>query len=683
MKSRSSFLVAAIVVGALAGCGGGGGGGGAPSPVPPVGPSPTCTGTEAFSAIADATATVNKAAGAVIAGCAGPITNVQWTQTAGQPVTLLSAKSQAISFEPPAVGTYAFLVTFVDATGAVRGASVGTVASPPPALNGVVVHARVDQAVRQGGRMSLRAWPSAAADESIRWTQVAGPTATIDTTNTDQNRLLFTAPQVTRDTALVFRVTKQAASGATDSDDVMVLVEAYTQAPADPSNTGPYVFSESHVSRVYPYRANGPFAAMLVRCTYQANLQYFGAGANLCPLSSLPFLHQTTGGAVPTVSQIMDRVVVSHDWMGKAFEDFLTTQLNGNDDLKRLFNGVTAIVIGAHVRPSFYYALTGAIYLDADNFWLTAEQRDVIDETPDFRSDFDRDLAYSGAWRYTSTANGATQSIFINFPADSRIGRDQSYLLAEAGWLLYHELGHASDFLPPVERTRLDSNPLLSAWGFIGPMFSAGTLPSNRLNSDPTFTLQSAEMRALAEVKFVGATATALQRTYTPDTVASFFAPDRATDEYAYHPSLREDIAMVFEEFMMARNHQWRRDIAFTDKITSTTTGSSLTVRWGQRGRVGDSKVKPRAEFVVGQLAPWVLLADPNAVQSLPPPLPMRPGESWTGNLTLPAPLAGTAGIQALRSPGDFAAERAMLLRDVSRHQGGTPNDRFVRRLGR
>ena len=537
MNPRSPFLTAAFVVFALAGCGGGDGGGSAPPPSPPVvvppstGTSPTCTGPDSFSAVADVNASVNKAAGAVVAGCTGPITNVQWTQTSGPPVSLLSAKSQAISFEPPVAGTYAFSVAFVDATGAARTASVSTVATAPPAAAAVLVHARLDQAVRQGGRTSLRAWPAAAAGESITWTQTAGPTATIDTTNADQNRLLFTAPPVTRDTALVFRVTKRAASGVTDSDDVMVLVEAYTQAPADPSNTGPYVFSESHVSRVYPYRADGPFAAMLVRCTYEADLQYFGNGTNLCPLSSLPFLHQTTGGAVPTVGQIMDRVVVSHDWMGRAFEDFLATQLNGNDDLKRLFNGVTAIVIGAHVRPSFYYALTGAIYLDADNFWLTAEQRDVIDETPDFRSDFDRDLAYSSAWRYTSTANGSTQSIFVNFPATSRIGRDQSYLLAESGWLLYHELGHASDFLPPLERARLDSNPSLSAWGFIEPMFSAGSLPSSRLNANPGYALQSAEMRALADVKFIGTTATAVQRTYTPDTVASFFAPDRATDE--------------------------------------------------------------------------------------------------------------------------------------------------------
>jgi len=681
MKNQRSFLFAAIVLGVLTGCGGGGGGGSAPAPAPAppppasTGPSPTCIGAEPFATYADATIVAGKAAGAVIAGCSGALSEVQWTQVNnGAPsVTLLAAKSQAISFEPASAGTYAFTVTFRDATGAQRSAVVATVVIGTPSATPFL--ARVDQAVRKGGNATLRAWPAANAGETITWTQTAGPLATIDATNTDQNHLRFTAPDVARDTTLVFRATKKNAAGATlDTDEAIVLVESYGQAPADPQNTGPYVFSDSHVSRVYPYRAAGPFAAALVRCTYEANLQYFGAGTNLCPMSTLPFLQQTTAGAVPTVSQIMDRVVVSHDWMGQAFEDFLTTQ--ATDDMKRLFNGVTAVVIGAHVRPSFYYALTGAIYLDADNFWLTAEQRDVIDETPDFRSEFDKDLLYSTAWRYTSTQNGSTASIFVDFPPTSRIARTQSYLLAEAGWLLYHELGHASDFLPPAERPRLNNNPALSAWGFIGPMFNARTLPSDQLSA--SLPLQSQEMFALAQVKYVGATATPAQRGYTPDQVAAFFASDRATDDYDY-TTTREDIAMTFEEFMMFRNHGWRRDFAVTDKITSTTTRDTLTVRWGQRGRVGDAAVKPRAQMAVQQLAPWV---DANTVQNLPAPIQMRPGDSWASNLALPAPLGGLAGLQAFRSTPDFASEHMLLMHDVSRRHGATPNDRLLHRAG-
>ena len=657
---------------ALTACGGGGDSGGTPPPAPPVvppsiAPTPTCPGPEAFSAVGDTSVAVGKAAGAVLAGCLGSVTNMQWTQTAGPTVTLMSAKTQAISFEPPSAGTYSFTVTFADQVGAVQTASVSIDAVAPSAPVAVLV--RADHAVRKGGNVSLRAWPALVAGETNTWTQTAGPTVTLDTS--DPNRVLFVAPEVTRDTALVFRVTRRTASGATDTDDALVLVENYAQAPPDPNNNLPFVFSDLHVSRTYPYRANGPFAGALVPCTYDASRQFTGGGTNLCPLSTLPFLHQTTAGAIPTVDQIMDRVIVSHDWMGEVFEQLLRTQ--ATEDLLRLFNGVTAIVIGAQVRPSFYYALTGAIYLDADNFWLTAEQRDVINEAPDFRSDFDRDLMYSGVWRYTSN----NQNIFLPFPATSRISRDISYLIREAGWLMYHELAHASDFLPLSARGSLNSS--LSAWGNIQPRYDAAQLPSNQLAA--SFPLQSQQLFGLAQVKFFGAQANPTQIAYTPNDVGGFFSGDRATDEYNFS-TIREDIAMVFEEFMMVRNHTFRRDVAITDKITPTTTSDNLIVRWGQRGRVGDTTIKPRAQLAVQELAPWVLQADPNAVNNLPAPIAMRAGDSWANNLIVPAPPGGMAGPLALRTPLDFASDRALLERAMAGPHGHwTPNERWLKRV--
>jgi hypothetical protein len=389
----------------------------------------------------------------------------------------------------------------------------------------------------------------------------------------------------------------------------------------------------------------------------------------------------------------MDRVLVSHDWMGRNFEDFVRANQD-KTDLLRLFNGVTAIVIGAHVRPSFYYALTGAIYLDADNFWLTADERDVIDEAPDFRSAFDRDLQYSGVWRY---ANSMNQNIFLPFSAASRIPRDLAYLLQESGWLMYHELAHASDFVPVSVRGSLNS--ATSLWANIAPRYLGSQLPSDQLNT--MFPLTSPQMKALAQVKFVTgpvADTTLVNgipystlRVWSPNEVAGFFSVDRATDEYNY-TTTREDIAMTFEEVMMVRNHTWRRDVAITDKIAATTTSDTLTVRWGQRGRVGEAAIKPRAQFAVDQLAPWVLQADPNAVTNLPAPIAMRPGQSWAANLVLPAPPA-MATAQALRGPRlSSEQEQILLRRAVSRQligiagpamQHSTPNERALQRLQR
>lgn len=685
LTPSAALLCSALLLGAC----GGGGSSSTTTPTPPpvvTGPTPTCTITgQSFSVVADASVPVGRTAGAVIAGCGGPLRDVSWQQTGGPGVTLLSSRTQAISFDAVTAGVHLFMVSFIDAGGTARTATAAINVTAPAAP--VAVVARGDQAVRMGGKASLRAWPAAASGETLTWTQTAGPVATLDTS--DPNRIIFTAPTVTQDTALVFRVTR-AGLTATDSDDVMVLVENHAQAP---SGSDPHVFSDMHVSRVYPYRSAGPYASVMVGCVYNTQLQYTGSGANLCPLATLPFLHTTANGNVPTVAQVMDRVLVSHDWMGVAFEALLTAN-QANTDLMRLFNGVTAIVIGAHVRPSFYYALTGAIYLDADNFWRTADERDVIDEAPDFRSDFDRDLQYSGLWRYVAN----NQSIFLPFSATSRISRDLSYLLQESGWLMYHELAHASDFLPVSVRATL--NPALSAWANISPRYVASQLPSDQLGS--LFPLTSAQMRALAQIKFsigpvpdttlVNGIPYSTLKLYTPNDVAGFFAPDRATDEYNY-TTTREDIAMTFEEVMMARNHGWRRDVAITDKVTASSTGSTVTVRWGQRGRVGESSIKPRAQYAVSQLAPWVLQSDPAAVTNLPAPIPMRPGDSWNGNLVLPAPPSGLARAQALAAPQlSSELDRLLLRRALSRQVIGmsgpaeshwTPNERVLRRLAR
>jgi hypothetical protein len=620
-------------------------------PVPPL--TAACSaGMRMFTQASNGTE-VGEMAGAVAGGCGTPLRTVQWTQTAGAAVTLLSDKTGAISFAVPTAGIYRFQVDAVDNSGTAVASSVDV--SVAAATSSTRVAVRNDQAVRQNGNVSLRAWPTIEAGDSVvsvTWKQTVGPAVTIDTS--DPLRALFTAPVVSTDTVLEFEATLRTLAGRVATDTAMVLVENQAQAPNDNN----YVFAGAHVSRVYAYKPAGPYAQVLQRCVYDTQLLWQGASRNACPLSTLPFLTRDTGDAEPTVAQIMDRVLVSHDWMGQVFEQFIGRA--DMADVRRLLNGVTAIVIGAHVRPSFYFGLTGAIYLDADNFWLTPEQRDVIDETPDFRADFDRDLGYSGLWRYVLNGN----NIFVFFPPTARTTRTLDYLVFESAWLLYHELGHAGDFLPPAVRSAL--NTAGTAWDNIGPRYSASQLPSDVLAQ--TLPLTSTIMRGLAQVKFFGATADATQRSYTPQQVGDFFRVDRASDEYNYSTT-REDIAMLFEEFMMYHRHGIRRDIAITDKITPTTTSSTLIVRWGQRGRSAVAGVEPRVKVAVQNIAAtWI---DPGQVDLLPAPLDMRAGESWAANLSLPAPPA-LASVQSLRTAQDRAAD-AWLLGRATRRAGPAP----------
>jgi hypothetical protein len=613
---------AALFAGALALVSCGGGGGDSPPPGPPPPTASVCASTaRAYDVYSTTAVPLGKNAAATVAGCTGAIDAPRWTQTGGPALALLADKTQTISFDPPQAGTYSFQVNFTDPNGTPRAETLSIAATGT--LPATRLTLRASQSVRMGGNVSVRAWPTVGAGDSVQsitWTQLEGPAVQLDTT--DSYVALFKAPTVTRDTLIRLRATLLTVNGVTNSDEALVLVERYAQAPQSDNDA---VWGGDHVSRVYAYKPASPYANVLARCVYDASLRWRGANTNVCPLSTLPFLGQETAGAIPTVDQVMNRVVVSNDWLGRNFENFLRTQ-DTRGDFRRMMNSVTAVVLGVQVRPSFYNPLTGAIYLDGDNFWLTPEERDTVNEAPDFRSDFDRDLQYSGVWRYVQ--NGL--SIFLPFNSRSRLTRSVDYLLNESGWLLYHELGHALDFLPPSQYGALDSG--IGAWANIGPRYGANQLTSNLLSTQ--YPLTSTVMRDLGQVKFQGVTATPLQRTYTPLQVAGFFSADVATDEYNYS-TIYEDATMTLEEFLMSHRLGIRRDVAITDKINANTTSANLIVRWGQRGRVGEPTIKPRAKLLVQQLTPWIATAE---VDNLAPPLAMRSGDSWASNLSLPSP---------------------------------------------
>lgn len=612
-------LMVLAAVAALAACGGGSSDAG-PEPTP----SGLCAGAgTSYATLVKVPTSVGQSAGATVAGCSGPIDAPTWVQTAGPAVPLLAAKTQTVAFDPPQAGRYTFRVDFRDPAGAARSENVTIdVAAAATGTGSARLALRSSQSVRMGGNVSVRAWPTPGAGDGVRgiaWTQLEGPAVTLDTT--DSHVALFVAPQVARDTVIRLRATLTTTNGQTASDEALVLVERHAQAAA---NDPAALWAGDHVSRIHAYRATGPYAAVLARCVYDSGLRT----DNLCPLSQLPFLAQEVGGvggAVPTIEQVMNRVVVSHDWAGRNFETFLRDN-DPRGDFRRMLMSVTAVVIGAQVRPSFYYAVTGAIYLDADNFWLTPEERDTVNEAPDYRSNFGGTLQYTTLWRYV---RGST-SLFQFFDPRQRVTRGSAALLDDAGWLMLHELGHALDFLPPSAHASL--NATLSPWGNIGPRYQAGQLTSDLVPASHPLT--SAELAALGQVRFFGATATAVQAAYSPAQVAAFFSADLATDDYAY-ASRREDVAMSLEEFLMQLWPGVKRDFAIVPRPGSGATGSMLSVQWGQRGRIGEPALRPRLRAIVQQLVPWV---DASEVDRLPAPIPMRVGDSWTGNLVLPGP---------------------------------------------
>jgi hypothetical protein len=615
---------------------------GAPAAPPPV----VCRPGEAAQVVADRSVAVGKTAGAAIVGCGGALPDVVWTQTAGPPVELLAARTQAISFDPPEPGTYRFAISYRPAAGGVAGSAAATI-TVVPAQAPSRLTVRSDQAVRELGNASVRAWPTLVAGEvmsGVSWEQLEGPAVKLDVA--DPRRIVFQAPDVDRDTVLRFRATVRTTAGAADSDDVVVVVENADPPPMDG------FFARIPVSRVHPYRATGKYADRITACVFVPQL----GPTTGCKLSSLPLIAQesprTAAAQLPTVDEVMDRVLVSHDWLGSNFEQFLRTQ-DPDGDFRRMFGAVTAIVLGAHIRPPIYYGATGAIYLDGEDLWLTPAQRDLIDEAPDYRAGFGNGLTFSGLTRWTANNDFA----WTYYRRDNRASRGIASITNAFGRVLFHELSHAADFFPPSIQASLDVSK--TPHELYLPRFRAGQLPSSQLQT--RLPLGSSEMKALGQVLFAGAMATDEQKGFQPAQVAEFFRGDRANDTYNYSTA-REDLAMMVEEFMMAHRRGVRRDIAITNRYMTGLPSDQLLVAWGQRGRIGDPALRARIQMVIGQILPWI---DPAAVSRLPPPIAMPTGGSWYATVKLPASPLQAAGPML----GPDADEVRLLEQELARRE--------------
>ena len=531
------------------------------------------------------------------------ITDIKWTQTSGPVTVFLANTSKVIAFTPSIAGEYQFDVSFNNNGESQQLSHFLTVLDEVSVIN-----ARLDHAVLEQNNVSLRAEISAdIAIDSISWEQLSEEKVTFIENGLSVN---FEAPRVDKDTLLTFEV-KGTANGILVSDTVTILVE-------DSDLIKNNAYFKDRTASTFPYDNTGPYAQDIVNCVYSNQL------TSSCPLEKLPLIaHQSL---TPTVEDIMSRVVVSHRWMGDRFRDFLLHNDN-NNDFKNLLRATTAIVISYDVRPSFYWAATGAIYLDPKNFWLSPDERDTINESPDYRASFGRELQFTMPWRYIKDNDYAT-----DYPSETiRITRNENDSLYRLASLLYHELAHANDFFPKTEWFIHDqSSRVLDA------ALSTNFESDNLAIAYPLF---GDEIYALAQVSFSGETATSFQKSYLPSDIKDFFKIEVANDYYNYS-SPREDYAMLFEELMMQTRYQVLRDTAVTNLPSGENTSiRDYIVAWGQRGRIGETNIKDRVEFVTKRILPEFESA--MIIANLPPPIAMIEGDDWLDNLSISPTVTG------------------------------------------
>src|SRR5690625_3844189 len=167
--------------------------------------------------------------------------------------------------------------------------------------------------------------------------------------------------------------------------------------------------------RHYPVEPDGPYAEVLAQCAFENIRDGHNHINRACTMETLPLLGQEAADV--DIDLILSRTLVSHDWMAVRFEQLLNEL---PEDLMQMFQSVTAVVIGADIRPSYYLATTGAIYFDPSRVWFTAAEKNTISRAPDFRSDFGRDLNFTVLWRYVKNGTDAWRSYSLTGPETQR-----------------------------------------------------------------------------------------------------------------------------------------------------------------------------------------------------------------------------------------------------------------------
>ena len=608
-----NVLVLALSFGVYA-CGGGGGG----SPTAPTDPISPPADIPGEIVQLEGSLEIGQSTELILYASGNNLTNITWRQTAGSDLEFYAKNSKVIGFTPAEAGSYTIDVDYT--VDYLAGTSTNTISHTFNVGDGLSqLTVRLGHAVVEGNGVSLISYVSDELDgsqidkSSWRWTQTQGPNVTFTELSTNgQGSVFFDAPVVDEDTILKFSLTGEI-DGVSYTDDIAILVE--DSEILVPLSNAPFT---NRIADVFLYNSTSPAGQRLVECVYSNSTEY-----DDCTFGESPLIAQVT--TTPTVNDIMDRVIVSHRWMGDQFKKFLETY-DTNDDFKNLLRATTAVVISYDVRPSFYSPTLGAIYLDPDDLWETPAQRDTINQAPDYRAGFGAELQFEMPWRYVKDNDYA----YYYYPLRNRMSRtleDSKYSFAS---LLYHELAHANDFFPSTRWLSYSNSTTI--YDAVVEVYNAQQIESDFLQNnyplDPFYASGGQnELTKLAQVRFRDPNlVTQQQIDYTMNDVANMFKTEGAPQFYSYS-STREDLAILFDGFMMHARYGVSRDVAVSDQDYSD-------IVWGQRDRIGESWIKPRVSFVATRVLPEFSSAA-TVVQNMAPPTALQDGKTWRDSVVI------------------------------------------------
>jgi len=326
-----------------------------------------------------------------------------------------------------------------------------------------------------------------------------------------------------------------------------------------------------------PFRTASAYSSVLKTC-YQV------AVANACNLGVLPLIGQEA--AEPTIDSIMNRVVVTHDWMGTRFEQILSRY---SQDELNLFKPVAIIFIGSSVNNSTYLGGKAVLELGPSLLWLTPDEKFAI-ETNTSNDDTGITVNTRDALQFSTVFFNLKDNIIVDSNSD-QTERDWNSMFYRLTPQLYQRSIFAANRINPATYTAELSNttPL--------DLFSETTsgLFAQTLHDDPTLTDNDSELYGLANVYYKNMIATDFQKTRTAGDVGARFANQGKMDFFSYTSPVA-DAQQLFAAGMLLYKHGITTDILFLD---AANANFNQIIGFGQSNRMASGLVAPRAKFVM------------------------------------------------------------------------------------
>ena len=332
----------------------------------------------------------------------------------------------------------------------------------------------------------------------------------------------------------------------------------------------------------FAYRTDGVYSGVLKKC---AEVYY---EEDLCSLNTLPLLGQEK--SIPTKDMIMQRVLVSHKWMGDRFAQMLDVL---DDDIKVLLANTRVIIIDSDMSIISYPG-DGMINIPAEYLWMTSqESQTLITSTNDNVNTSDTSVK---KLQFESFGIWSKDNKKFNISSNnSRSTEDVKYHMA---YSLYFVLALAKNVIPKDGFSALNKSKSL----YSNYIDNESDWISTRLyNNTP---LISDKLIHLSNVYYTYTDITEEDKTLNAEDVGKLFQDEGASLFYGYYHK-KADMVELFSATMLKYHYNVDTDIGFTNSSDSTSCEDDI-IGWGEYNRIASPLVKPRAEFVANEILPTV-----------------------------------------------------------------------------